>query len=126
MTDAGLRLEQLARGPCGRQTKAPLIPGGHHAFSTDPALIAAWQAKFPGALWGLRCGEAFDVLDLDGAAGLAWLRDHEQQLPATRMQTTPHGKHFYFLPEGRLRRSIGKIAPGVDVLPSGQVIAWWL
>jgi putative DNA primase/helicase len=126
MTDC-LRLAQLARGPCGRLTKAPLIKGGHNAFSNDPVLIAEWQAKFPRALWGLRCGDHFDVLDLDGAEGLAWLREHESELPATRVQITPHGKHFYFLADAGLRPSVGKIAKGVDVRARGsQVIAWWL
>jgi hypothetical protein len=122
-----MRFEHLARGPCGRLTKAPLIKGGHNAFSNDPTLIAEWQARFPGALWGLRCGDHFDVLDLDGVEGLNWLHDYESKLPATRVQITPRGRHYYFLPDTRLRPSVCKIAKGVDVRAAGSyVIAWCL
>jgi putative DNA primase/helicase len=114
-----------ARGPCGRLTKAPLIKGGHNAFSNDPVQIAEWRARFPGALWGLRCGDVFDVLDLDGAEGFAWLRQHESELPATRVQLTPRGKHLYFLPDARLRPSVGKIAEGVDVRARGSYVIDW-
>jgi len=121
-----MRFEDLARGPCGRLTKAPLIKGGHNAFSNDPALIAQWQAKFPGAVWGLRCGGHFDVLDVDGIEGLKWLRDHERELPATRVQITPRGRHYYFLADAQVRPSVGKIAEGIDVRAVGSyVIAWW-
>ena len=121
-----MRFEHLARGPCGRLTKAPLIKGGHNAFSNDPTLIAEWQARFPGALWGLRCGDHFDALDLDGVEGLNWLHDYESKLPATRVQITPRGRHYYFLPDTRLRPSVCKIAKGVDVRAAGSyVIAWW-
>ena len=97
-----MRFGDLARGPCGRISKAPLIKGGHNAFSNDLYQIAQWQWRFPRALRGLRCGDHFDVLDLDGPEGQKWLSEHKSELPATRVQITPHGKHYYFLPDARL------------------------
>jgi hypothetical protein len=122
-----MRFGDLARGPCGRISKAPLIKGGHNAFSNDLYQIAQWQWRFPRALRGLRCGDHFDVLDLDGPEGQKWLSEHKSELPATRVQITPHGKHYYFLPDARLGPSVSKIADGVDVRAAGSyVIAWWL
>ncbi len=118
-----MRLEEVPRFPCSRITKAPLVAGGFKAATTDPKKIEAWQAQFPRALWGVPCGELFDVLDLDGAAGLNWLRDNE--LPETRLQFTPRGRHYYFQAARELRPSVGKIARGVDVRSRGSyVIAW--
>jgi hypothetical protein len=42
--------------------------------STEPEQIRDWWARWPEANIGLRTGVAFDVLDLDGQAGLASLQ----------------------------------------------------
>jgi putative DNA primase/helicase len=119
------RLEDCPRFPCSRITKAPLIAGGFKAATTDANQIAAWQAQFPWTLWGIPCGETFDVLDLDGPAGLYWLRENE--LPETRVQFTPRGRHYYFHPVAGLRPSVGRVAKGCDVRSHGSyVIAWGL
>jgi len=122
-----MRLEDVPRFPCSRITKAPLVAGGFKAATNDQKQIESWQAQFPRALWGMPCGIAFDVLDLDGAAGLAWLREHEGALPETYTQITPRGRHLYLQVCPDLRPSVGKIAKGCDVRSKNSyVIAWGL
>src|SRR5690348_11872871 len=89
--------------PCGRN-KAPAIPGegGHkHATADRAALTALWR-HYPGALVGVRTGEAsgLSVLDIDTAKhpeAAAWLAAHRARLPATRIhRTRSGGLHFVF------------------------------
>jgi hypothetical protein len=109
--------------PCNRQTKAPLIAHGVHGASNDPALLEAWGAKWPDALWGVVCGDAFDVFDAD-PAGLAWAHQHLSELE-TYVQQTPRGLHFYFQPTPELKSRTACPVPGVDVrAKSSYVIDW--
>ena len=118
-----MRLEDVPRFPCSRITKAPLVAGGFKAATNDPEKLRAWREQFPRALWGLLCGEAFDVLDID-PAGLNWLSEHESEM-LTRVQFTPRGRHYFFLPDPGLRPSVGKVAEGCDVRSRGSYVIDW-
>jgi hypothetical protein len=65
----------------------------------------------------------FDVLDID-PEGLGWFDG--QHLPLTRThQTRRGGLHLWFRHALGLRKSEGKIAPGVDVRADGAMAIWW-
>jgi len=75
--------------PCNwRGTKAPLLPGGHNAASTDPEQIIKWWTRWPGAA-SARRPASLVVLDVDmrddrdGFATLAALLG-TAELPQTR------------------------------------------
>lgn len=67
------------------------------------------------------------ALDLDGAAGLAWLDERIETLPITATQTTGSGgqQKLFRLPAGvTLHNSAGEIAQGVDIRgEGGQIMA---
>ena len=109
--------------------KSPYIKGGFHGASTDPETIGNWWRYWPNAMLGLVCNEqsGFWVLDIDkkpGVDGAQWLFDIPQALPETLTEETPtKGVHYYFRNFDGIKRSIGKIAPGVDVITNGLVVA---
>ncbi len=119
------------RFPCnpepGPAHKRPLTEHGFHDASTDPAIIAAWQRRWPGALIGVPTGAAIGavVLDIDvkrpEANGYDTLDDLGFAiLPDTPMvHTASGGLHLYFRrPAAGLRNTGGArgrgIGPGLD------------
>jgi hypothetical protein len=63
------------RGPgCDRPAKHPLVRHGVKQATTDPEVLGRWWHRWPQANVGLATGIIFDVLDIDGPAGLAALR----------------------------------------------------
>jgi hypothetical protein len=109
--------------PCD-QNKRPLIADWVNRASSDPAQLEAWEAEFCGCLWGILCGIAFDVLDVD-PAGLEWALEHESDLRTYTQVTRRGGRHYYFEPNPELKNSQGKIAPGVDVKATGGIVIDW-
>jgi hypothetical protein len=119
MLPAGLRLLPVDHH------KRPLISDWVRRASSDPAQLKAWEAEFPGCLWGILCGEKFDLLDID-PTGLEWALANEDRLGQTYVQRTRRGGlHLYYLPTGRLKNSAGKIAPGVDIKTTGGIVIDW-
>jgi Bifunctional DNA primase/polymerase, N-terminal len=62
---------------CAQPGKRPLgrlVPHGLREATTNRARILAWWTQQPQANVGLATGHRFDVLDLDGPAGVAALR----------------------------------------------------
>ena len=128
-----LPLEPRGKRPAGR-----LVPNGLHDASSDPATVERWWRRMPGANVGLATGVAFDVLDLDGAAGAASLGrlvECHGELPAGPVVVTGKGRHHYFAPTGLGNRA-GVVA-GLDfrglggyvvappsVHPSGRHYRW--
>ena len=72
--------EGIAVFPCfeaGPRAKEPRTQHGHHDATTDITQIRTWWQLWPSALVGIPAGPASGVwvLDVDGTAGLASLRD---------------------------------------------------
>jgi hypothetical protein len=88
----------------------------------------AWWSQHPQANVGLACGHRFDVLDLDGPAGVAALRqfaaEHRITLPATgpvvRSGRTEGGWHYYVAHSGLPRRR--GVLDGVDYQALGGYV----
>jgi hypothetical protein len=93
------------RGPaCDRPAKHPLVRHGIHDASCDPAQLERWWSRWPHANVGLVTGVAFDVLDVDGPAGLAALQEFARtvdlRLPGPVVATGGGGWHYWFRPTG--------------------------
>src|SRR5262245_38326038 len=70
----------IAVFPCfqaGVRAKEPRTQHGHHDATTDISQIRTWWKSWPGALVGVPVGSPSGiwVLDVDGIAGLASLRE---------------------------------------------------
>jgi len=108
--------------------KRPLEDGGFHTASTDPARIEQWARLYPGCNWGMPTGQrsGFDVLDIDGAEGLASLEAYEAEhgpLPLTPTQVTGSGgRHYLFATTGEVRNSVKGMMPGWDTRGDGGYI----
>jgi hypothetical protein len=132
-----------ACGQVGKHPLGQLVPHGLKEATINRARILAWWSQHPQANIGLACGHRFDVLDLDGPAGVQALRQfadqHGMTLPArgpvVRSGREQAGWHYYLAPTGLPRRT--GVLEGVDyqalggyvVAPpsrhaSGQRYAW--
>lgn len=117
--------------PLGTRAKTPAVGDWPTVATTDESRLKEWERDFPGCNWALATGTASAkfVLDLDGAAGAAWLdeqiRIHGDAWTQTRQAKTARGQHLYFdWPDGDqdIRNSAGKIATGVDVRAEGGYV----
>lgn len=100
----------LAVFPVARDGRTPLVAGGCHAASKDPAQINDWWGQWPSANVAIACGPASGVLALDidrhgsadGFAALASLAGEFGDVPRTvKSQTPSRGAHLLFAyPEG--------------------------
>src|SRR4051812_26896453 len=66
--------------PLRARDKRPIPTNGFKAATTDHALVSAWWAAEPNANIGCATGHVFDVLDVDGEAGVAYLRSLWREL----------------------------------------------
>jgi hypothetical protein len=113
--------------PCKPRGKTPLCEHGLKDATTDPAQIAKWAARWPGANVGTPTGTNI-VLDLDsrddGDASLAELEKIHGVLPDTlTVSTGGGGKHFYFRADGAaIRNSASKVGAGLDVRGNGGFV----
>jgi len=138
-------LAYAARGwpvlACRPRGKTPLLEHGLHDASTDPAQIRAWWDRWPDANIGLRTGDAFDVVDVDGPDGEAALDavDRPADGPTVDGPTVATGKgwHVYLAPTGRGNRAGlvdhvdwrgrgGYVIAPPSVHPSGARYRWEL
>jgi hypothetical protein len=89
---------------CDRPAKHPLTRHGVHDATTAAAQLERWWHQWPAANIGLATGIRFDVLDIDGADGLAALRQlagtREPWLPGPLVRTGGGGWHYWFAPTG--------------------------
>jgi hypothetical protein len=97
------------RGPaCDRPAKHPLVRHGIHDATCDPGQLERWWSRWPQANVGLATGVVFDVLDIDGPAGLAALGELQEaaglRLPGPLVATGGGGWHAWFTPTGRGNR----------------------
>jgi hypothetical protein len=125
--------EYAARGwcvfPLKPRSKVPL--GGGHGVrdaTADSTTVHAWWAEHPQANVGLACGAGSGVvvLDVDGNAGEASLRELEAQhgaLPPTATaRTGGGGRHLYFAHPGRSVRNRVRLRPGLDFRGDGGYV----
>lgn len=135
--------EYAARGwavfPLKPRDKAPLTKNGVLDASTDRNQVLQWWQLFPDANIGLKCGDPFDVLDIDGPESVPALQeilghDYRHSGPVAR---TGRGKHLYFqsIEEGRNRAGLlggkldyrgtgGYVVGPPSIHPSGARYDW--
>ena len=112
--------------PCERQGKRPATPRGLKDGTVDPQQLQKWFGN--GRLYniGLRTGDQFDVLDIDGDDGeksLQALIAIYGKLPETPcVRTGGGGRHIYFRHVEGLRNSASKIAERIDVRAEGGYV----
>jgi hypothetical protein len=92
---------------CGQPGKHPLgalVPHGVKDATTNRARVLAWWTRYPQANIGLATGHLFDVLDIDGPAGEAAIRElaaeHGLASSGPLVRTGGGGWHFYLAPTG--------------------------
>jgi Bifunctional DNA primase/polymerase, N-terminal len=89
---------------CDRPAKHPLTRHGVNDATREAAQLERWWRRWPAANIGLATGVVFDVLDIDGAAGLAALRQlagaQEPWVPGPVVCTGGGGWHYWFAPTG--------------------------
>jgi Bifunctional DNA primase/polymerase, N-terminal len=92
---------------CGQPAKHPLgslVPHGVKDATTNRARVLAWWTRHPQANIGLATGHRFDVLDVDGPAGVQAIRAlaaaHGLRSSGPLVRTGGGGWHFYLAPTG--------------------------
>lgn len=95
--------------------------GGLHLAHSDPSKVEAWWREYPDSNIGLRCGDVFDVLDVDtknGAPGWESVRRLNTRgvlAGAFALTRTPSGGgHLYFAPSGDGNHQAGNTGSGLD------------
>jgi hypothetical protein len=93
---------------CSSIGKHPLTPHGLTDATHDPAQLGWWWRRWPQANIGLVTGELADVLDVDGLAGRAalrqWAATHGLRLDGP-LARTGNGWHYYLAPAGSGNRA---------------------
>src|SRR6266404_5784540 len=110
---------QSVREESGNIKRAPLT-GGWKSASTDPAVITAWHAAYPDAIWG-DCSPFDIVVDIDkkhGKDGDRSLIEADKQLTGGIVTTTASGgRHHRFLNRDRLPVATkNAYLQGVDII----------
>jgi hypothetical protein len=98
---------------CGQIGKHPLgllVPHGLKEATTNRARVLAWWTRQPQANIGLATGHRFEVLDIDGPAGIQAIRafaaEHALQNAGPLVRTGGGGWHYYLAPTG-----LGNVRP---------------
>lgn len=91
-------------GDCTSPAKHPRTRNGLKDASVDPVKIRSWWGRWPDANIGLRTGEAFDVLDVDGDQGFESVTSLENEHGAAESgpssETGGGGLHRLYQPTG--------------------------
>lgn len=89
--------------PCAPGGKRPATEHGFKDATTDPERVRAWWRVNLMYNIGLPTGRRFDVVDLDGPAGLIGygeLMDAGAAPEPFAVALTPRGRHYYIHPTG--------------------------
>ncbi len=127
-TAISLALKGLAVFPCRPRDKRPATANGVKDATIDLEIIRLWWRRAPDLNVALATGTTSGVfvVDLDGIDAEAELRKLEREngpLPFTVESITARGRHAFFrMPEGTVRNSASKIAPGIDVRGDGGYV----
>ncbi len=115
------------------KVKAPYLPGGFNAATTDTVTIQGWWKRWPGACIGISTGPSgLLVIDLDNKHGVDGVANFEALaaqyggIPkTTKVRTQSGGWHLYFQrPATEEVPSRNGWLPGVDVrAATGYVLA---
>jgi hypothetical protein len=109
---------------CPDPGKHPRLRGWQRLATTDPAVVEEWWRRWPDANLGLATGRRFDVLDLDGAAGVEALRAalsiNPWEHPGPVARTGGGGWHLLYRPLGLGNRV--RLAPGLDWRGRGGLV----
>lgn len=115
--------DYAARGwpvlPLRPRDKPPLTRHGLLDATTKPEIIEHWWDQWPEANVGLRTGIAFDVLDIDGPAGLESMRSFSYTHEGPVSQT---GKGYHLLFGVTGAKNGAAMRPGLDFRGDGGYI----
>ncbi len=124
----GAALEYAAQGiaimPCRGKRPALSRTGEAHAVATSDAdQIREWWTTNPRWNIGIACtANRLAVIDIDGPAGVEWIKDHHLPMPTTWTATTGRGHHYYYRwPEGETIRTC-QIAPKLEIRAAGAYV----
>lgn len=123
--------------PLVPREKRPLTKNGLLDASVDPSVINNWWQRWPNANVGLRTGETFDALDIDGDVGRASLEAKAGPKTAHLgpVSRTGRGEHWLYQPTRTINRANllpkldwrgvnGYIVGAPSVHPQGHLYAW--
>lgn len=113
---------------CTSPAKHPRNSHGVREASADPATVARWWQRWPGANVGVATGRVSGVLVIDvddrhgGRESLASLERRHGPLPGARV-VTGGGLHIWTAaPERSIANSAGRLGPGIDVRGDGGYV----
>ena len=117
----------IAIMPCAERGKKPALDrtGKEHAVATnDTDQILQWWTKNPQSNIGIACtANQLAVIDIDGPAGIDWIRMSELPMPATWTVTTSRGRHhYYYRWPTDLRIRTSQIAPNLEIRAAGAYV----
>jgi Bifunctional DNA primase/polymerase, N-terminal len=99
---------------------------GVHDATSKPDQIRAWGRICPNGNIAVACGEASGIIVVDvdprhgGDASLVTLAAKGRVLPTgPRQRTGNRGWHHLFKADPRIRNSVGRLGPGLDVKSTG-------
>ena len=116
----------IAIMPCVERGKKPALErtGKEHAVATnDTDQIRQWWTTNPDYNIGIVCtANRLAVIDIDGEAGIEWIRANQLPMPTTWIATTARGFHYYYRwPEG-IRIKTCQIAPKLEIRAAGAYV----
>ena len=123
-------LEYAAQGikiiPCVERGKKPALPqtGKEHAVATtDADQIRQWWTTNPDYNIGIVCSaNQLAVIDIDGPAGVEWIRDQQLPMPATLVAITGRGFHYYYRWPAGVPIKTCQIAPKLEIRAAGAYV----
>jgi hypothetical protein len=115
----------IAVFPLRPGSKVPLTINGFKAATTDSEQVARWWQRTPAANVGLPTGLTFDVIDVDGPAGVVAIAPFVEEIrrDALGLVSTPRpgGLHYYVPPVGDRGNRAG-LLPDVDYRGTGGYV----
>ncbi len=116
---------------CGKPGKHPHIKKWQNEGTDDPDVIKGWFRKWPDMNIGVQTGSAsrLIVIDVDprhgGDDSLHEREKEHGELPPTKeVLTGGGGRHLPFKYDGKIKNSVGKLGPGLDIRgENGFVVA---